>query len=205
MTEAELVAFLDAHLPVSPVPGVPELRLHKAGPASGIGRIAGEAAPYWAYWWAGGLALARHLLDHPALVAGRRVLDCGAGSGLVGIAAARAGAVEVLASEIDPHARIAIACNAAHNGVAIAAIHGDLTAGPPPPVDLLLAGDLFYAPEVAARVTPFLDRCVAAGIEVLIGDPWRAPLPAERMRLLATYAVAETGAPKRAGVFRYIG
>nr|WP_245201592.1 50S ribosomal protein L11 methyltransferase [Sphingomonas trueperi] len=189
-------------MPVVPVPGVPELRLHKAGPASGVGRL-GDAAPYWAYWWGGGLALARYVLDHPAQLVGRRVLDLGAGSGLLGIAAARAGAARVTASEIDPHARAAIALNAALNQVTLAEIVGDLTAGPTPEAELLLVGDVFYAPEVAVRVTAFLDRCVAAGITVLVGDPWRSPLPIERLTLLARYDVAETGVARPAGVFAY--
>lgn len=200
--DSEIAAFIRANLPVTPVPGVPELRMHKAGPASGVGRL-GDAAPYWAYWWAGGLALARYVLDHPAWVAGRRVIDLGAGSGLVGIAAARAGAARVVASEIDTHARIAIACNAALNAVPIADVLGDMTNGPGPDADLLLVGDVFYAPEVAARVTLFLDRCVASGLQVLVGDPWRAPLPVERLTLLARDAVAETGTAKPAGVFAY--
>lgn len=198
----DVTAFIRKHLPVVRVPGVPELRLHKAGPASGVGRL-GEAAPYWAYWWGGGLALARYVLDHPAHVAGRRVLDLGAGSGLVGIAAARAGAAMVTASEIDPHARAAIALNAALNQITLAEIVGDITDEPAPDADLLLVGDVFYAPEVAARVTAFLDRCVAVGTTVLVGDPWRSPLPVERLRLLARYDVAETGIAKPAGVFAY--
>lgn len=202
MTDAEVAAFVRAHLPVVPVPGVPELRMHKAGPASGVGRL-GEAAPYWAYWWAGGLALARYLLDHPDRVARRRVVDLGSGSGLVAIAAARAGAAQVVAAEVDPHARVAIACNAMLNGVTLAGIEGDPLDGDPPSADLLLVGDVFYAPEVAARVMPFLDRCVAAGKSVLVGDPWRAPLPLDRLTLLADYSVCETGTPKRAGVFAY--
>jgi predicted nicotinamide N-methyase len=196
MDAAAAADFIRAYLPVTPVPGIPELHVHKAVPASGVGRL-GEAAPYWAYWWAGGLALARYLLDHPQAVAGRRVVDLGAGSGLVAIAAARAGAARVAAAEIDANARVAIGLNAALNGVSIAEILGDGTA------DLLLVGDVFYAPEVAARVTAFLDRCVGAGIRVLVGDPWRAPLPVERLALLASYDVAETGAVKRAGVFAY--
>lgn len=204
MTDAELTAFVQANLPVEPVPGVPELRMHKAGPASGVGRL-GDAAPYWAYWWAGGLALARYLLDHPEQVAGRRVLDLGAGSGLVGIAAARAGAAQVVAAEVDRHARVAIACNARLNGVVLAGIEGDPVDGDPPLADVLLVGDVFYAPDVAARVTAFLDRCAAAGMVVLVGDPWRAPLPIDRLALLADYSVCETGTPKRAGVFAYRG
>ena len=200
--DADVAAFIREQLPIVAVPGVPEVRLHKAGPASGVGRL-GEAAPYWAYWWGGGLALARYVLDHPAQVAGRRVLDLGAGSGLVAIAAARAGAAMVTASEIDPHARAAIALNAALNQVTLAEIVGDMTDGPVPDADLLLVGDVFYAPEVAVRVTAFLDRCVAAGITVLVGDPWRSPLPVERLTLLARYDVTETGIAKPAGVFAY--
>lgn len=202
VNEAAIADFIRTHLPVTPVPGLPSLRLHKAGPASGIGRL-GDVAPYWAYWWAGGLALAQHLLAHAGQVAGRRVFDLGAGSGLVGIAAARAGAARVIASEIDPHARLAIGMNAALNDVALAAILGDCLEEPVPDADLLLVGDVFYAPEVAQRVTPFLDRCVAAGRTVLVGDPWRAPLPVARLDLLARYEVAETGAARRAGVFAY--
>lgn len=200
--DADLALFIREHLPVVAVPGVPELRLHKAGPSSGVGRL-GDAAPYWAYWWGGGLALARYVLDHGEDVTGRRVLDLGAGSGLVGIAAARAGAAQIIASEIDPHARAAITLNAALNQVTLAEIIGDITDGPAPEADLLLVGDVFYAPEVAMRVTAFLDRCVAAGITVLVGDPWRSPLPLERLTLLARYDVAETGAAKPAGVFAY--
>lgn len=203
MTDAAAIAaFIRANLPVVPVPGLPELRLHKAGPASGVGRL-GDAAPYWAYWWGGGLALARHVLGDPDCVGGRRVLDLGAGSGLVGIAAARAGASAVIASEIDPHARVAIGLNAALNQVAIAEVLGDGTDGPVPDVDILLVGDVFYAPDVAARVTSFLDRCLAAGVEILVGDPWRAPLPVERLTLLARYDVTETGSARPAGVFAY--
>lgn len=200
--DAAIAAFIRAHLPALPVPGVPELAIHKAVPASGVGRL-GETAPYWAYWWAGGLALARHVLDHPEEVAGRRVLDLGAGSGMVGIAAMRAGAARVTASEIDPRARVAIALNAALNHAVIANVVGDLTDGPVPDTDLLLAGDVFYDPAVAARVRPFLDRCLAAGITIRIGDPGRAPLPVERLTPLARYAVSETGTVKRAGVFAY--
>lgn len=200
--DAHVAAFIREHLPVVPVPGVPELRLHKAGPASGVGRL-GDAAPYWAYWWGGGLALARYVLDHPAQVAGRRVVDLGAGSGLVGIAAARGGAARVTASEEDPYARVAIGLNAALNDVSMAEIVGDVTGGPAPHADLLLVGDVFYAPEVAARVTAFLDRCVAAGVAVLVGDPWRSPLPVDRLTLLARYDVTETGVTKPAGIFAY--
>ncbi|TGQ96195.1 methyltransferase, partial [Mesorhizobium sp. M1C.F.Ca.ET.204.01.1.1] len=115
-------------------------------------------------------------LDHPEIVTGRRVLDLGAGSGLVAIAAAKAGAAEVIAAEIDRNGIVALGLNAAANGVAITVIGEDVTAGPPPAVDLVLAGDVFYGHEVARRVIPFFDRCLAAGIEVLVGDPRRTDL-----------------------------
>jgi len=188
--------FMRARLPLLPVPGIPEIVLHKAVPASALGRLAaGDAAfgsPYWAYYWLGGLALARFVLDRPETVRGRRVLDLGCGSGLVAIAAMQAGAARVLAADVDPYAVKAAELNAAANGVAVELVHGDLTDGPVPEVDLILAGDVFYDPEPAARVTPFLARCRAAGIEVLVGDPRRAPLPVARLRALAEYRFAET-------------
>lgn len=201
--DLDLEQFIRANLPIVPVPAIPEIRLHKAGPASGLRRLAeldehGFGSPYWAYYWGGGLALARHILDRPETVAGRRVLDLGAGSGVVGIAAARAGASEVIAAEIDPYAVAALALNAAANDVTISTIFGDFTGGPPPPVDIIAVGDLFYERDLAERVTAFLDRCLEAGIDVLIGDPWRAFLPCSRLQLIAEYPVLEFGEAENA-------
>ncbi|MDG2532185.1 50S ribosomal protein L11 methyltransferase [Sphingomonas sp. HITSZ_GF] len=188
--------FIRTRLPLLPVPGIPEIVLHKAVPASGLGRLAAEddafGSPYWAYYWLGGLALARFVLDRPGFVAGRRVLDLGCGSGLVAIAAAKAGAAQVLAADIDRYAVTATRLNAEANGVAFETVHADLTEGLVPAVDLILAGDVFYDPESAARVMPFLERCRAAGVEVLVGDPRRTSLPVARMRALAEYRFAET-------------
>ena len=153
-------------------------------------------APYWAYPWSGGAALARHILDHPQLVRGRRVLDLGAGGGIVAIAAKLAGAREVSAAEIDPNGAAALALNAVANGVTIAVINADLIAGPPPEADLIVVGDLFYEPQLAARVTAYLEGCTTAGIEVLVGDPGRASLPLSRLTLLAEYLVPEVGATR---------
>ncbi|RUU07816.1 methyltransferase [Mesorhizobium sp. M7A.T.Ca.TU.009.01.3.2] len=201
-----------------PVPALPEIQFYTAHPGSGLRRLVepeddAEDAPepqppYWAYAWAGGTVLARYVLDHPTTVAGRRVLDLGAGSGLVGIAAAKAGAREVIAAEIDRNGVAALELNAAANGVAITIIGEDITAGPPPAVDLVLAGDVFYGRDVALRVTPFLDRCLAAGIDVLVGDPRRNDLPLSRLRLLAEYQVPDFGdakgaATKPSGVFSF--
>jgi predicted nicotinamide N-methyase len=187
-------AFIRARLHLAPVPDCPGIRLYAPDARSGLGRLAGPP-PYWAYAWAGGLALARHLAGAPQLVTGRRVLDFGAGTGLVAIAAAKAGARTVLAADIDPLARAAIALNAEANGVAITLIGTDLAApdAPLPDVDIVLAGDVFYLPRVARRVLPFLDRCAAAGQTVLIGDPFRRPLPRARLEKLAEYDVTDMG------------
>jgi predicted nicotinamide N-methyase len=152
--------------------------------------------PYWAFAWAGGLALARHVLDNPAHVAGRRVLDFAAGSGLVGIAAAQRGAAHVAASDVDPLAVIAISFNADINGVSIAASVDDRTPPEsgfdPASVDVVLVGDVFYAPDIAGRAIAFLERCRAAGCEVLIGDPGRADLPLARLEKLSSHEVPVT-------------
>jgi predicted nicotinamide N-methyase len=209
----QVLHHIQANLPIVLVPFVPEIRLHKAGPKSGLWRLAemGDkdfGTPYWAHFWGGGLALARHILDHPATVADRSVVDLGAGSGIVAIAAAKAGAREVIAADTDRYAVAATRLNAAANGVTVSALLGDLTAGPPPAVDLVLVGDLFYEHDLAKRVTGFLDRCLGSDIEVLIGDPWRSFLPRSRLRLLAEYPGSDFGdgnsvAPRRNAVFSF--
>ena len=209
-------AFIQATMRLAPVPSLPDIQLYASHPGTGLWRLDaatgsdGEPpAPYWAFVWAGGLVLARFLADAPGRVAGRRVLDFGAGSGLVAIAAAQAGAAAVSAAEIDPNGIAALTLNAAANGVTVIAIAGDLVEGPPPAVDIVLAGDVFYAPEVAARVLPFLERCLAAGVEVLVGDPRRAHLPEARLRLIAEYQVPDFGQPdpmtlRPSGVFELL-
>jgi len=208
--DADVATFIRDNLPVVTVPGVPEIRLHKAAPDSGLRRLAeadaGFGSPYWAYHWAGGLALARYVLDHPERVAGKKVVDLGAGGGLVGIAAAKAGAACVIAVEIDPYAVASLQLNAARNRVEIAVVAENIVAGPPPAADMMLVGDLFYAADLAARVSGLLDRCSAQGADVLVGDPWRSFLPRERLREIALYPVTETGSGsgKTAGVFEWI-
>jgi predicted nicotinamide N-methyase len=201
----DLLQFIQTNLPVAPVPSVPEIRLHKAHPASGLWRLAeldkyGFDSPYWAYHWAGGLALARHILDRPETVSGRCVLDLGAGSGIVGVAAAKAGARKVIAAEIDRYAVAAINLNAAANEVALLVVLEDLTGGPSLPVDLVAVGDLFYERDLAERVIAFLDRCLNSGANVLIGDPGRAFLPRSRLRLLAEYPLSDVGEVRDANV-----
>jgi predicted nicotinamide N-methyase len=193
--------FIRLHLPAVPVSSVPEILLHKAGPRSGLWRLAntdGEFdTPYWAYEWGGGLALARHVLDRPQTVAGRAVVDLGAGSGIVGIAAAKSGAESVIAADVDRYAIAAIELNAAVNGVSISPFLGDLTAGEPPGVDVVLVGDLFYEADLAQRITRFLDRCLESGISVLVGDPGRSFLPLTQLRLLAEYPGTDFGESTR--------
>ena len=190
-------AFIAANLRLDPVPLLSGIRLYSAHPGSGLGRLprAGDdVPPYWAWRWAGGLALARYFLDRPDRVAGLRVLDLGAGCGVVGIAALKAGAASVLAAETDANGRAALRLNARANGVELAVTGDDLLDGPPPAdVDLVSVGDLFYDVEVARRAAAFLERCAAAGLAVLVGDPGRRPLPRERLDLVATYAVPDFG------------
>lgn len=186
------IDYIRQNFPLTPVPSVPEIRVHKAGPESGIWRLADIESeelptPYWTTWWGGGIALARHVLDHPETVGGQRVLDLGAGSGLVGIAAAKAGAKSVLALDIDRYAVAVTRMNAEANGVALTAIAEDALSGNPPDVDVVLVGDLFYEADLAARTTAYLHRCIAKGMRVLVGDPRRAFLPQARLQFIAEY------------------
>ena len=194
------VAFVRDNTRLTPVPGLPAIRLHTAHEATGLWRLreAGEdgsdpPAPYWAFPWAGGMALARHMCDRPEIVAGRSVLDLGSGSGLVAIAAAKAEAARVEAADTDRYALAAIELNAAANDVSVTTIASDITGEAAPAVDVVLVGDLFYERALADRVMAFLDRCLVRGSNVFIGDPRRAYLPAPRLRLLAEYAVPDVG------------
>jgi predicted nicotinamide N-methyase len=148
--------------------------------------------PFWAAAWPGGQALARYVLDTPQVVAGGRVLDLGAGSGLVAVAAVKAGATEVLASDVDPFALTAIAVNAEANGAVGITPVGDVLGGDPPDVAVILAGDVCYDREMTDRVLPFLEAARARGAEVLIGDPGRVYLPEDRLSAVATYEVRDT-------------
>jgi predicted nicotinamide N-methyase len=148
--------------------------------------------PFWAAAWPGGQALARHVLDAPSLVAGRSVLDLGSGSGLVAVAAALAGAAEVVASEVDPYGRTAVAVNAELNDVGRVRVVGDLLGSELPAADVVLAGDVCYDREMTERVLPFLAAARAAGAEVLVGDPGRPYLPADRLERVSVYDVPET-------------
>ncbi|MFJ9607414.1 class I SAM-dependent methyltransferase [Kitasatospora sp. NPDC101176] len=190
------LAFVRSATELKPVPFVPEVRLHMAEDAIALWetteRARGEVGlppPFWAFAWAGGVAVSRHLLDHPELVAGRTVLDVAAGSGVVGVAAALCGARSVYAAEIDAYAVAAIGLNARANGVRVEAALVDLVDGDGAPADVVLAGDVFYEREMAARFLPFLERAAARGATVVVGDPGRAYLPRDRFTALADYRV----------------
>jgi predicted nicotinamide N-methyase len=187
--------FIRANAALSAPPLVPEIRLHLATEVVPLWRATedelakrGVPPPYWAFAWAGGQALARHVLDNPAIVTRRRVLDLGAGSGLVAIAAAKAGAAAVLAADIDAFACAAIALNAAANRAAIATTQDDVigTAGA---WEVILVGDLFYERPLAQRLLAWLRE--QKGI-VLLGDPGRSYFPAQGVEKLARYTVPTT-------------
>ena len=152
----------------------------------------GLPPPFWAFAWAGGQGLARWLLDNPAEVAGTRVLDLAAGSGLVGIAAIRAGAASALCADIDPFCAAAVALNAEANGVTLAFTDADLLDGAPPDVEVICAGDVFYEQPMAGRVLAWLSRAADRGTRVLVGDPLRTYFPKQGFDLLAEYAVPTT-------------
>lgn len=145
------------------------------------------SAPYWAFAWSGGQALARHVIDHPREVAGRTVLVFGAGGGVEALAAAKAGAGRVIASDIDPFAVEALALNAALNGVAIEATDRDLLGAHSSDWDTILVGDVTYESELAERVLDWLDDLQTAGLEVRLADPERGFLDPARLEVLSTY------------------
>jgi predicted nicotinamide N-methyase len=187
-------------LRLAEVPFVPEVRLHLAEDAivlwARMEAAAGETLPppVWAAAWGGGPAGARYVLDHPDIVAGRRVLDLAAGSGLVAVAAAMAGAASVTANDIDPYALAAVRLNAQANGVTVGRLGGDLLDGDGDGAEVLLAGDVFYSRAMSERVVKFFERATARGSAVIVGDPGRAYLPRERLELLASYRVPMVGA-----------
>lgn len=177
-------------------PLVPEVKLHLAHESvplwqkteEELGEM-GLAPPFWAFAWAGGQALARYILDNPVLVKDRAVIDLASGSGLVGIAAMKAGAKSVLAADIDPFSAAAITLNANLNQVTISVTTNDILGSPLPTVDVLLVGDLFYEQALASRVFTFAEAAKAAGMTVLIGDPGRSYLPKDRLEKCAEYSV----------------
>ncbi|HEX5190294.1 MAG TPA: 50S ribosomal protein L11 methyltransferase [Streptosporangiaceae bacterium] len=193
----EAAAFVRANSALRRVPLVPEIRLHLADDVFGVWEAAERAQnggeselppPFWAFAWAGGQALARYVLDHPWLVAGRQVLDLGSGSGISAIAAALAGGARVLASEVDPLAVAAIGLNAAAGQVSVE-VTGDVLDGSGEGAAVILAADVWYERTLAERTLGLLRRARARGASVLVGDVGRAFLPGPTLRELAVYDV----------------
>jgi predicted nicotinamide N-methyase len=187
--------FIRANATLMTPPLTPELRLHLATEIVPLWRkteeeleTMGVPPPYWAFAWAGGQALARYVLDNPARVAGKRILDFGAGSGIVALAAAKAGAAHVLAADIDKFAIAAIMANAQANGVAVATTSDDII-GSTEQFDVILVGDMCYERPLAERLMAWL---ATSGAEILLGDPGRTYFPKEGLTRLARYNVMTT-------------
>lgn len=192
--------FIQANTTIMAPPHVPEIRLHLASEAHELWlktedelQEIGLPPPFWAFAWAGGQGLARYVLDHPDAVTGKRVLDFASGSGLVAIAAAKAGAASVLAVDIDPWATTAVLLNAAVNDVLLQFSSKNIV-GTKIDADVLLAGDVFYDRAFAERLTPWFAALMDQGVKILVGDPGRAYLPKERLQACATYQVPVTRA-----------
>ena len=207
-------AFIRANTRLLSPPMAPNLRLYLADEAvelwqkteEDLGEI-GLPPPFWAFAWAGGQALARYIADNPNIVVGKRVLDFASGSGLVAIAAAKAGAARVEASEIDDFALCAIAMNAKVNGVNVEPTAGDVI-GRDDGWDVVFAGDVSYERDMAEAVTLWLERLAQRGAEVLIGDPGRSYLAREKLARIARYRVPvtrelEDSEIKDTGVYRF--
>ncbi len=214
ITPENAVDFIRANTALSAPPHVPEIRLHLADEAHELWQRTEEELeeiglppPFWAFAWAGGQGLARYVFDNPEVVAGRSVLDFATGSGLVAIAALKAGAGRVVAADIDPFCRAAVGLNAAANGVSISFTHDDLI-GTDAAWDVLLAGDVFYDRAMSEKLCPWFAALASAGTDVIVGDPGRSYLPRERLSELARYEVAVTRALedseiKRTTVWRF--
>jgi predicted nicotinamide N-methyase len=191
--------FIVANTRLQRPPHVAEIELHLADEITPIWKLTEEALeeiglppPFWAFAWAGGQALARYLLDHRDVCAGKRVLDFASGSGIVAIAARMAGAAEVLAADIDVFCGAALAVNAQANGVEIAFTAANLLDAPPPSFDLICAGDICYEKPLAERVLAWLQVARDGGATVLVGDPGRSYFPRGRLTRLAQYQVPTT-------------
>lgn len=192
-------AFVLRHTRLRPVLGLEGIRLHLADEVLPLWHAVqvetgdpDAALPYWAFAWAGGLAIGRYLRDHPEAVAGRRVFDLASGSGLCAIAALTAGASEATGADIDPFAAAAIGPNARANGGRVTVVRRDVLDDEPPDADVILAGDCWYEGQLAERVLPWLLRARARGIDVIVGDPGRRHLPTDDLVEIATYDVRTT-------------
>lgn len=203
----EMKAFIRANTRLAPVAGLSlagsggqfPMRLWQADEITPIWSAteadlqqAGLDPPFWAFPWAGGQAVARLILARPGLARGKRVLDIAAGSGMIAVAAASAGAAQVLANDIDPLCEAAVALNAGANGVEIGWLSGNLLEAPPPDVDVILAGDVFYQKQMAERFLDWLGCAAAQGVDVYAGDPGRAYAPEGGAAPVAEYDIETT-------------
>jgi predicted nicotinamide N-methyase len=197
-TAADLEAFVRERTAPAPVPLAPELALYTATEMTSLWHATAaeldgwDPSPYWAFPWAGGQALARHLLDHPDLVRGRHVFDFATGSGLVAIAAMRGGAARAVAADLDPFCEAAVRLNAALNGVAVTFRAGDAIGEPLDGFDLLVAGDVFYEKPLAEGSLAWFRAVAARGVRVLVGDPGRIYSPPPGLRVVGEYDVPTT-------------
>jgi predicted nicotinamide N-methyase len=192
-------SFVLRHTHLRPVEGLEEIKLHLADDVLPLWHAVqietgnpDSALPYWAFAWAGGLAIGRYLSEHAEVVAGRRVFDLASGSGLCAIAAMRAGAAEATGADIDAFAVAAMEINARANGRRVTAVRRDVLDEEPPDADVVLAGDCWYEAGFAGRVLPWLQRARDRGIDVLVGDPGRRYLPTDELVELASYDVRTT-------------
>ncbi|HET7755453.1 MAG TPA: 50S ribosomal protein L11 methyltransferase [Anaeromyxobacteraceae bacterium] len=198
MSLDRLRAFIRNHTAPLPVPLAPEIRVQQASELTPLWHATAadlrdwDDSPFWAFPWAGGQALARYVLDHRELVRGRVVLDFATGSGLVGIAAALAGAARVVAADLDPFCEAAVSLNAELNGVSLVFRSGDPIGDPLPGVDVVLAGDVFYEQPLAERSLAWFRSLAASGITVLAGDPGRNYSPTAGFGVSARYDVPTT-------------
>jgi predicted nicotinamide N-methyase len=215
VTIADRRAFILANTRLQSPPHVPELRLHLADEITPIWRMTEEELraiglppPFWAFAWAGGQAIARYLLDHPDEARGKAVVDFATGSGLVAIAAVKAGAGSVSAADIDSFCGAAVAVNAEANGVEITFTEQNLLDALPPACGLITAGDICYEKPLATRVLAWLAVAHTRGTRVLIGDPGRSYFPKQGLVRLAEYQVETTReledmAVKKTGVWTF--
>jgi predicted nicotinamide N-methyase len=196
---ADPAGFIRRNTALHEPPLVPEVKLHLATEIVPIWQMteeelekSGLPPPFWAFAWAGGQALSRYILDNPDIVSGKSVLDFGSGSGLIGIAAAMAGAMSVISADIDNFAVEAINLNAKVNEVQIEATAEDLVGVENRGWDVILVGDMCYERPLAERIETWLRRLAGEGVTVLIGDPGRTYLPKSGLEKLVSYAVMTT-------------
>ncbi len=199
MSMGDPAAFIRANTMLHEPPLVPEVKLHLASEIVPIWQMteeelekSGLPPPFWAFAWAGGQALARYILDHPETVAGKRVLDFGAGSGMIGIAAMKANAASVLSVDIDPFAAASIHLNAEVNGVSLNVATDDIVGSANGGWDVILIGDMCYERPLAERIETWVHSLVDGGATAYIGDPGRTYLPKSGLEKIVSYAVKTT-------------